>query len=118
MSLARSAADVPAVFAARFNAACFDKGSLSALAELYEPGAVMVGPEGPTSDYLETLRGHLEAREPIEVRPRRVIEAGDVALLVVDWSIGDIASGTTTDVARRGADGFWRYVIDSPFGVA
>lgn len=27
-------------------------------------------------------------------------------------------SPTATDVARRGADGYWRYVIDSPFGAA
>ncbi len=26
--------------------------------------------------------------------------------------------GTATDVARRGADGCWRYVIDNPFGIA
>ncbi|MFI7698427.1 hypothetical protein [Nonomuraea sp. NPDC049480] len=25
--------------------------------------------------------------------------------------------GTATDVARRGEDGRWRYVIDNPFGV-
>jgi ketosteroid isomerase-like protein len=24
--------------------------------------------------------------------------------------------GTATDVARRGPDGLWRYVIDNPFG--
>ncbi|WP_239144276.1 hypothetical protein [Streptomyces sp. SID14515] len=27
-------------------------------------------------------------------------------------------AGTATDVARRGSDGFWRYVIDNPFGTA
>jgi len=26
--------------------------------------------------------------------------------------------GTATDVARRGPDGYWRYAIDNPFGVA
>jgi hypothetical protein len=25
--------------------------------------------------------------------------------------------GTATDVARQGSDGYWRYVIDNPFGV-
>jgi hypothetical protein len=36
-----------------------------------------------------------------------------VALLAVDWEI----DGTAVDVARRGPDGGWRYVIDNPFGV-
>ena len=55
---------------------------------------------------------------PITVRPRRVEVAGDLALLIVDWTVGDDISGTATDVARRGGDGCWRYVIDNPFGVS
>lgn len=115
MTLARAAADVPAVFAARFNAR-----DLSALAELYEPGAILDGPHGPArgEGVLDVLRGHLAEGLPISVSPRKVFEAGDLALLIVDWSIGDAVSGTATDVARRGADGHWRYVIDNPFGVA
>ncbi|GIJ45547.1 hypothetical protein Val02_24330 [Virgisporangium aliadipatigenens] len=27
-------------------------------------------------------------------------------------------SGTATDVARRGPDGHWRYLIDNPFGTS
>jgi len=26
--------------------------------------------------------------------------------------------GTATDVTRRGQDGYWRYAVDTPFGVA
>ncbi len=57
---------------------------------------------------------------PLSVRTRQVHVAGDgdVALLVVDWEIGGEVRATATDVARRGADGYWRYVIDSPFGAA
>ncbi|WP_346655825.1 DUF4440 domain-containing protein [Streptomyces sp. RFCAC02] len=63
---------------------------------------------------------------PITVRPRHTYVAGDIALLIVDWSIAgrDRAGnavrveGTATDVARRGPDGLWRYVIDNPFGTA
>jgi ketosteroid isomerase-like protein len=43
--------------------------------------------------------------------------AGDIALLIVGWSIAGLdAQGTATDVARRGPDGRWRYVIDNPYG--
>lgn len=63
---------------------------------------------------------------PIEVEPRHVYVADDIALLIVDWKISGTApdgaqvdiSGTATDVARRGADGIWRYLIDNPFGTA
>jgi ketosteroid isomerase-like protein len=63
---------------------------------------------------------------PIHVRPRHVYVADDIALLIVDWSIDGIGPdggevhihGTATDVARRGPDGTWRYIIDNPFGTA
>lgn len=63
---------------------------------------------------------------PIDVRPRHVYLADDVALLIVDWTISGTTAdgedvdiqGTATDVARRGDDGIWRYIIDNPFGTA
>ncbi|GAA2416557.1 hypothetical protein GCM10010420_53480 [Streptomyces glaucosporus] len=63
---------------------------------------------------------------PVTVRPRHTYVAGDIALLIVDWAIEGTGpegervhvEGTATDVARRGADGLWRYVIDNPFGAA
>ncbi|MEV0644454.1 DUF4440 domain-containing protein [Phytomonospora sp. NPDC050363] len=117
MPLARRAADVPAVFAARFN-----HGDPAAVAEVYEQTAVLVGADGApaTGEGLAAvLAGHLALGEPIAVTPRKVFEAGDLALLIVDWVIGDEkVRGTATDVARRGADGNWRYVIDNPFGAA
>ncbi|MGF0524069.1 hypothetical protein ACQEDT_21345 [Agrobacterium pusense] len=50
--------------------------------------------------------------------------AGDVAFLNQDWSyIGTAKDGTeinmvatATDIARRGPDCLWRYLIDTPFG--
>ncbi len=54
---------------------------------------------------------------------RHTYTADEIALLVVDWTITgtcpdgspvDLA-GTATDVARRGSDGYWRYLIDNPF---
>ncbi|GIJ11862.1 hypothetical protein Van01_50760 [Micromonospora andamanensis] len=61
---------------------------------------------------------------PIDIRPRHVYLADDIALLIVDWTIDGQGAdgqqvhlaGTATDVARRGPDGYWRYVIDNPFG--
>ncbi|GAA0239114.1 hypothetical protein GCM10010492_42880 [Saccharothrix mutabilis subsp. mutabilis] len=89
--------ELPALFAELFN-----QGDPSSL---YEPGAEP-----------EVLAGHLELDAKMEVSPRKVLVNGDIALLVVDWRLGEV-TGTATDVARRGPDG-WRYVIDNPSGVA
>jgi ketosteroid isomerase-like protein len=51
---------------------------------------------------------------------------GDIAQIVVDWSIDGTGpdgehvhvEGTASDVARRGADGLWRYLIDNRRGTA
>ncbi|MQY04818.1 YybH family protein [Actinomadura macrotermitis] len=113
--LAERPENVPAVFAERFNA-----GDAAALAEIYEDGAVFVPePGAPVTGAAlhEANARFLGLGLPITVRPRHVYTAGDVALLVVDWAIEDAGiTGTATDVARRGPDGRWRYVIDSPFG--
>ncbi|MGI5349195.1 YybH family protein [Streptomyces sp. CA-250714] len=120
---AREAADVPAVFAERFNS-----GQPQAVAEMYAPGAVFVSPDGSVADSPESIAranaDFLGLGLPITVRPRHVYTAGDTALLIVDWEIEGTGPdgqplhirGTATDVARRGSDGVWRYVIDRPVG--
>ncbi|MFB7937420.1 YybH family protein [Streptomyces sp. NPDC056049] len=117
--------DVPAAFAARFNS-----GDPSALAELYEEGAVLAaGPGGAplAGTALHAANARLqELGVPITVCPRQVYVTGDLALLLVDWRIEGTGSdgrpvsvgGTATDVARRGEDGRWRYAVDNPFGTA
>ncbi|MEU4540256.1 hypothetical protein AB0G15_35995 [Streptosporangium sp. NPDC023825] len=63
---------------------------------------------------------------PIQARPRHAYVADDIALTIVDWTIHGTApdgteahfEGTAADVARRGPDGLWRYLIDNPFGTA
>ncbi|MFG2873828.1 YybH family protein [Streptomyces sp. NPDC048337] len=114
--------EVPAVFAERFNS-----GDAAALAQVYEDGAVLVEQPGTpvTGPDLLAANGRLQSLGvPIAVRPRHVYRNGDLALLIVDWVIegtdrdgGAVhVEGTATDVARRGSDGRWRYVIDNPFG--
>ncbi|MFD8688249.1 YybH family protein [Streptomyces sp. NPDC059651] len=109
------AQDLPAAFAERFN-----DGDAQAVQELYAPEAAFVPESGNavygTGDIARLNAPFLSLGLPISVRPRRVHVADDIALLIVDWEIEGKASGTATDVARRGLDGCWRYVIDSPFG--
>ncbi|GHD34442.1 hypothetical protein GCM10010313_81080 [Streptomyces violarus] len=114
--------DVPAVFAERFNS-----GDATALAQVYEDAAVLVPQPGMlvTGPDLHAANGRLQKLGvPVSVRPRHVYRNADLALLIVDWAIDGTGpdgqavhvEGTATDVARRGSDGRWRYVIDNPFG--
>jgi ketosteroid isomerase-like protein len=96
---------------------------LGALAELFDERAVL-SPRGSAMD----LRGaveiatfaaaHWEANRNYLAQVRRVVQAGDTAAAVVDWTLSgpessDSAdeSGRGIDVLRRGSDGGWRYVI-------
>lgn len=112
----------PAAFAAAFNS-----GSPQLLAAVYEPGAVFVPSPGRAVTGDELLAAGAEFQSlgvPITVSLRHCYAVGELALLIVDWVIVGAGpdgahvhiEGTATDVARRGPDGFWRYVIDNPFG--
>ncbi|MGN9845877.1 YybH family protein [Nonomuraea sp. H19] len=114
--------------AARFVAA-MNSGDPHAVDHVYEDDAVLVPMPGHpvTGPARLAANQHLQSFGlPIEARPRHVYAAGDIALLIVDWSMRGTArdgsqvdlSGTATDVVRRGADGQWRYVIDNPHGTA
>ncbi|MBT2452981.1 SgcJ/EcaC family oxidoreductase [Streptomyces sp. ISL-43] len=114
----------PAVFAAAFNT-----GDPAAVAQVYTPDAVFVPRPGTplTGAALASATAEFLALGlPIEVRLRHTYTAGDLALLIVDWSISGTGpdgapvhlTGTATDVARRGSDGLWRYAVDNPFGTA
>ncbi|MGW2179702.1 YybH family protein [Streptomyces sp. NPDC001732] len=124
LHLARESADHPLVFARAFNT--FDPAVLD---QLYELDAGFVPTPGHLATGAERFRANedfLRLRVPIEVSPRHTYVVGDLALLIVDFVIAGTAAhggdvrieGTATDVARRGSDGYWRYVIDNPFGVA
>ncbi|MEU6629352.1 DUF4440 domain-containing protein [Streptomyces parvus] len=94
---------------------------------LYEADALFVPRPGqPTTGpgRIPAHRDFLALRVPIRVAPRHTYVSGDLALLIIDWVVEGRAAhggqvriaGTATDVARRGPDGFWRYVVDNPFG--
>ena len=63
---------------------------------------------------------------PLVANVRHLFVAGDTAQIVLDWSIDGKGpdgeqvrlAGSACDIARRGADGFWRYLIDNNQGTA
>ena len=98
----------------------FNAGDVDALVELYEPEAWLFGPEGPVQgqDAIRTVwTGFVAMGGTIDMVTQYAVEHGDVALLGNRWTaiIGsDQISATSAEVARRRADGTWRYVIDNP----
>lgn len=124
IALATDPARHPAVFASAFNS-----GVPALVEQVYEDHGILVPEPGSPvagADRAAANARFMELGVPIEVRPRHVYVADDIALLIVDWTIDGVdrdgaavhISGTATDVARRASDGTWRYVIDNPFGTA
>ncbi|MEU5534598.1 nuclear transport factor 2 family protein [Streptomyces sp. NPDC020362] len=115
-------ADLPYVFADAFNAQ-----NLELLDALFVPEAVHVVRPGLLSSGARrraALPTVVRDRVPITVSLRQVYQVGDTALLINDYVHDGVGpdgtrvhtEGTATDVARRGADGHWRYLISNPSG--
>ncbi len=108
------------LFIERFNA-----GDAAGFALLYAEDAVF------TYDGQERAVGRSQIERAIagfmlagfKMRGRNVTThvAGDIALTRFAWELHDaqdatVASGVSTEVQRRGADGLWRFVIDDTAG--
>lgn len=116
-------ARLPSVFVEAFNAK-----DLGAIDRLFEPEAVRVLRPGVvvTGDgRRRATSSFLALGVPIRISVRHTYVYGDTALLIGDFVIDGTKpdgehvhiEGTATDVARRGPDGLWRYIIDNPPGV-
>jgi enoyl-CoA hydratase len=101
-------------------------GDLEGLLTLYESDATFVGPDGEKAAGTDAIRERLAsllAAAP-QITPldgQEMVAAGDVVLMTNRWQMalgeGEGAAtveGTSTEVARRQADGRWLYVIDRP----
>jgi ketosteroid isomerase-like protein len=108
----------------------FNSGEVSEMIPLYEPGAVLIRKDGRTvtghAGISAELERDLRLGLPLEAKARHVFVAGNIAEVILDWSIDGTGSdgeqvhlgGSASDVLRRGTDGFWRYVIDNNQGTA
>ncbi len=107
-----------------------NRGDLDGLTALYEPDAAFVVRPGETVAGLAAVRdatnGLLALRPRATLDPLYVVRAGDLALLISRWRLTGTGpdgaavdiGGQTSDVARRQADGTWRFAIDNPWGDA
>ena len=121
---ARKPEDVDALFAQALNG-----GDLDGLVALYEPQASLMPSPGKivvgAAAIREALAAFIAAKPKITLSPRVVSQTGDLALVTAKWELslngedGKPAQmhGQSVEIARRQADGSWRFAIDMPFGV-
>jgi ketosteroid isomerase-like protein len=114
-------------------ASAFEKaatsGDLDWLEAMYDAEAVFVtGPDseparGPAA-IREVMAGLLAAKPSMKFEHVYMYVHGDLALMRGKWTLTSRAadgsestqSGSSVEVARKGSDGLWRYVIDHPWG--
>jgi ketosteroid isomerase-like protein len=106
----------------------FNRDNISFLMTLYEndacfvskPGQVVKNPES----IRQTLQSLIDMGGKLEAKPKRVLLASDLALLITEWSINGNEpngkpinlTGRGTVVLRRQSDGTWLLVIENPWG--
>jgi ketosteroid isomerase-like protein len=94
----------------------------------YDPEAQMINAAGEPQIGRDAIAAELETYFSlgieIEITQRHLYVAGNIAELILDWNLTGISRdgqdvnivATANDVARRGDDGKWRYLIDNPYG--
>jgi ketosteroid isomerase-like protein len=106
----------------------FNKGNTNFLMTLYEKDVCFASKPGQVVKDLESIRRTLQdfigKGAKLEVRVKRELQAGNLALVITEWSLngtepdGRIISltGRGTVVLRRQSDDTWLMVIENPWG--
>ena len=106
----------------------FNAGDIDGLMELYESNAALIAQPGSVAHGSEQVRaalqGFLSLKGRITLDSKLVFTVGDLAYLSNTLSLSGTGpdgepvtlGATTAEVARRQADGTWRYVIDNALG--
>lgn len=104
-------------------------GDLDALCAYYDEGALFV--TGPGTEAVtgvaairEVMAGFLASKPVMEFERDYTLVRGGLALLRGKWKLTSrgedgaetVITGSSLEVAQKGADGLWRYVIDHPWG--
>ncbi|MFI1103997.1 YybH family protein [Streptomyces melanogenes] len=118
-------AELPMLFQDALNV-----GDVDGVLALFAPGAGMRTVTGELVVGADALRaeigGTVAARGRLTNVQRHALVGADTALLVTDWTMeidgpdGEriAPTGTTANIARRDADGGWRFTLLNPLGTA
>jgi ketosteroid isomerase-like protein len=106
----------------------FNRADVEGLLAFYEDDLVFVlAPQQKVLRGKAQLKALVEetfARKPVNKWLRsQVVESGDIALWTGEWCFSypdtkEVAKGTSSIVLRRGQDGGWRIVIESPWNTS
>lgn len=103
----------------------FNRGDLDALVALYDEDASLVEMDGSVARGLDGVRrvwaDFVGLGGRISMTTRYCVEQGDLALLSNAWRFTSEAmsfDSASAEVAVRGPDGTWRYLVDNPTGGA
>jgi ketosteroid isomerase-like protein len=106
----------------------FNKGNTNFLMTLYEKDVCFASKPGQVVKDLESIRRTLQdfigKGAKLEARVKRVLQAGNLALLITEWSLNGTEpdgrifnlTGSGTVVLRRQSDDTWLMVIENPWG--
>jgi uncharacterized protein (TIGR02246 family) len=110
-------------------AEALNSGKLDALVALYEPQATL-SPQPRqfvtgTKPIREALSGFLAMKPKINLNPKTLAMADDIAFTSAKWELTGTApdgkpvnmAGQSAEIARRQPDGTWLFLIDSPWGL-
>jgi uncharacterized protein (TIGR02246 family) len=105
-----------------------NSGDLEGLLPLYESEAAFATQPGELAHgapgIREALNGFISLNGKLDLEVTRVLEVGDLALVIGAWSFDGTGpdgepvrlEARNADVLRRQTDGTWRFVIDNPWG--
>ncbi len=101
----------------------FNKRDVDALVRLYADDACLLDQDGTAARGPAAIRnvwaGFVGLNGRMSMTTRYCVEAGDIALMSNAWQFTSEAmtfESVSSEVAVRGADGRWRYLIDHPTG--
>ena len=122
---ARSPEEIDRIFEQELNA-----GNLEGLVALYESNAAFTVEPGKVANGTAAIRdaiaGFLALKPHISLSPRVLANTGEIAMVSSKWKLKGTApdgsavdlAGDSVEIVRRQADGTWKFVIDSPWGLA
>jgi ketosteroid isomerase-like protein len=122
---ARSPEEIDRIFERELNA-----GNLDGVLALYEPTAAFTVEPGKvvtgTAAVREAVAGFLALKPSMSLSPRVLANTGDIAMVSSKWKLKGTApdgsavdlAGESVEILRRQADGTWKFIIDSPWGLA